>query len=318
MIYIGQKEVAISSVSFYEFLVKYRNSIEIIHKGCNFLAENHIKVVYNKYFPYREELLCDFTSITEEKLNRILKVILADKIDTESRFASIVYEFMLFSAFYFYYIPEGEAASDLKKYIFNSCFKLCTKDNVTIFKEIFDEGYASDDCENIVKNAIRNLLEISLGIMFPVFDAAADFSNIEQFHDLISTFNFMSSSESQLRKMKKYPTSVVYLSKLAKKYNDAVQNEKLVKYMNALMEPIDRRIHEKGLREYLRDIADKSCRNGSPFLKNDILDAIILCNIEDDFEMISFDHGMIAHMKKYSDMRDTYKNSLKTIASFAI
>lgn len=314
--YIEQNETAISSVSFYEFLVKFRNSIETIHKGCNYMAENHIKVAYNKYFPYSDELNCDFTSITEEKLNQILEVVIAKKIDVESRFASIVYTFMLFSASYFYFVPEGESASDLKKFIFGSCIKLWTKDNLDVFKEIFAEGYASDNCEKVVKNAVRNLLEFSLGITFPIFDAAADFDTIEQYHDLINDFDFMDSAEGQFKKMKKCDTGVVYLSKLAKKYNDAPKDQKIVKYINDLMDPIDKKIREKGLKEYLREIADKSCRNGSPFLKNDILDAIILCNIENEYEMISFDQGMIEHMKKYSEERETYKKSLNTINGF--
>ena len=51
-------------------------------------------------------------------------------------------------------------------------------------------------------------------------------------------------------------------------------------------------------------------------MKNDILDAIILCNIEEEYELITFDNKMINHMKKYSKKRETYSNSLLTIGLF--
>lgn len=44
-----------------------------------------------------------------------------------------------------YFVPEGESASDLKKFIFESCIKLWTKDNLEVFKEIFTKGYTSDN-----------------------------------------------------------------------------------------------------------------------------------------------------------------------------
>lgn len=62
--FIIGNEVAISSVSFFEFLVKYRNSIDTIHLGCDFLSENNIKIMYNKYFNRSKNL---------EKIFRVLQ-----------------------------------------------------------------------------------------------------------------------------------------------------------------------------------------------------------------------------------------------------
>ena len=61
------------------------------------------------------------------------------KIDIESRFASIVFMLLLFSAFYFYYVPEGANASDLKKHIFGVCFK--------INNDVFDVFLLSGGCK---------------------------------------------------------------------------------------------------------------------------------------------------------------------------
>ena len=126
--FIKNNEMAISSVSFYEFLVKNRDSLDTVHKGSKFLADNNFKISYNKYFKHHKELDIDYTCINETELKRVLEIVIADKVDTESRFAAIVYDLILFSGFYFYFMKEGEQEKDIKKYIFETCCKECNKE----------------------------------------------------------------------------------------------------------------------------------------------------------------------------------------------
>ena len=56
--------------------------------------------------------------------------------------------------------------------------------------------------------------------------------------------------------------------------------------------------------------------NIAAFMKNDILDAIILCNIENEHQLITFDNGLLEHMRKYKENRPTYKSSLELIEVF--
>lgn len=314
--YISQNEVAVSSVSFYEFLVKYKNEIDKIHIGSTFLADNHIKVAYNKYFPWHDELRCDFTNISEKKLEKIIETILIDKIDVESRFAAIVYDLMLFSGLYFYYVPEGENASDIKCYIFEDSFKLFALNSLEVFQNIFKEGYKTDNCEKYIKNSTKNLLEFSFSILLPFLDASAEVTTEDEFKALIERFDFMSSAEMRSKKIQKCDSSIVYLSKMATRYITSSQDGNLVDYLEKLSQPILKKIPEKAMQEYLKKIASKSCKNGSPFMKNDILDAIILCNIEKVNQLITFDNGVKEHMKKYSGDRQTYKESLQLISAF--
>lgn len=314
--FIIENDVAISSVSFFEFLTKYRSNIEVIHKGAQFLYDNKIKLAYNKYFPYTKILDCDYCNITGNELKQVMNKVLEIKIDTESRFASLTFALLLFSAFYFYYIPEGEKASDLKKHIFHTCFLVWTQDNLDVFKSIFEDGYKTDDCEKEVKNAIRKLLEISLSISFAIFDAAKDVKNEDEFKDLIEKTDYISLSKNKIKKIQKVDTSIVYISRLAKIYNDISGDTQSTAYLSELSKPITKKIQEKGLQEYLCEIVAKSCKNGSPFLKNDILDAIILCNIDEEYKIITFDNNMKEHMQKFSDTRSTYKSSIELIKNF--
>ena len=103
---------------------------------------------------------------------------------------------------------------------------------------------------------------------------------------------------------------------MATKYNTCCQDGNLNDYLDNLSQPIGNKIPERAMQEYIKEIASRSCQNGSPFLKNDILDAIILCNIESEYQLITFDNGVKAHMKKYSADRPTYKTSLQLINTF--
>ncbi len=314
--FISKNDVAISSVSFFEFLTKYRSSIDIIHQGARFLYNNGVKIAYNKYFPYDEILDCNYCDIGENEFNQVISKVLDIKIDTESRFASLTFALLLFSAFYFYFIPEGEKANDLKKHIFYICFSVWTKDNLDVFKSIFEDGYKTDDCEKEVKNAIRNLLEFSLSISLSIFDAAKDVKNEDEFKDLLEKTDYISLSQNKIKKIQKVDTSIVYISKLAKSYNNLSGDTQSSAYLADISKPIINTIREKGLQEYLCDIVANSCKNGSPFLKNDILDAIILCNIDEEHLLITFDNNMKKHMQKLSDVRPTYKSSIELIKTF--
>lgn len=314
--YIYRNEAAISSVSFYEFLVKYRDNIDKIHKGSIYLANHNIKVAYNKYFEYHDELDCDFTTISEQELETVIQIILEDKIDVESRFASIVYDLMLFSGLYFYFIPEGEDVSDIKGFIFETCFKVFALSSLEVFREIFKAGYDTDNCEKYVRDATKNLLEFSYSILLPVLNGAIEIQTEDEFRKLLEKFDFVDSAEIQLKRIQRCDSSIGYLSKIAAKYNKSSKNSRLEDYLEKMSQPIVEKIREKALQEYLKEIASKSCQNGSPFMKNDILDAIILCSIEKEHQLITFDNGVLEHMRKYSEDRPTYKLSMQLINSF--
>lgn len=314
--YIENNDISISSVSFFEFLVKFRNSIETIHKGADFLSKNEIKIVYNKYFPSRQEFDCNYCNITKDELAGVITKVIDMKVNTESAFASITYDLLLFSAFYFYYTPEGENASEIKKKIFEVCYRTWAENNLDAFRKVFEDGYKTDDCEKTVRDAVRSLLEYSLALSFSIFDGLREFENEEEFMNLLDNTDFMVLSQNKLKKIQKYDTSMVYISKLAKIYNDVSSDNNSLDYLSKLSEPIAKTIKEQGLREYLSEIVVKCCKHGSPFLKNDILDGIILCNIENDHSLITFDKAMKAHMEKYSEERPTYKSSIELIKNF--
>lgn len=72
-----------------------------------------------------------------------MESVLEKKIDTESRFASITFSLILFSGLYFYFIQKPENETDIKMYILDICYKLCTRDCLELYKKIYKEGYST-------------------------------------------------------------------------------------------------------------------------------------------------------------------------------
>ena len=94
---ISENETCIAVISLHEFLVKFRNDIGVIKKGLQFLADYHIKTAYNKFFPKPENLEYINVDMSESELDTFVQSILQEKIDIESRFASIIFTSCFFS-----------------------------------------------------------------------------------------------------------------------------------------------------------------------------------------------------------------------------
>lgn len=95
--FIEMHEVAISAVSLYEFAMKYRNDIEKIHIGGEFLGKQHIKIGFNKYFPMPRIFPEFWNVITEQQLKDFLDGIIENKIDVEARYASLCFSICFIS-----------------------------------------------------------------------------------------------------------------------------------------------------------------------------------------------------------------------------
>ena len=97
----------ISSTSLFEFLIKFRNDIQTIHKGGKYLWEKKIKLAGNVINPLPNNFTGDIINLTESELQTLCSNILENKIDAESRFISILFDMCLFSGFYFSAMSDG-------------------------------------------------------------------------------------------------------------------------------------------------------------------------------------------------------------------
>ena len=72
------------------------------------------------------------------------------------------------------------------------------------------------------------------------------------------------------------------------------------------------------MREYFQSIVNRCLKSGGSFKKNDINDALILSSVGKKDIFITFDHGVIDHMKECQTTRPEYTKSLDQIKQLGI
>ena len=77
----------------------------------------------------------------------------------------------------------------------------------------------------------------------------------------------------------------------------------------------DKKIKYEALQDYYYNTLVNILVHGSALWKNDFLDALIMCNIQDQHQLITYDNGVINRMEKRRNQYKQYDESLKTIAA---
>ena len=94
-----------------------------------------------------------------------------------------------------------------------------------------------------------------------------------------------------------------------KKNNDPELN----KHIARLKTIFDKRVKYVALQDYCYDTLVNILVHGAALWKNDFLDALIMCNIQDQHQLITYDNGVISRMEKRRTEYKQYDESLKTI-----
>ena len=310
---ISSQETAISSTSVYEFIMKYRNDIDVIHDLGRFMANNNIKIAFNKYFKQTENFTPYIGDISEEKLDRLVNEIKDIKIYTESRFAAIIFCMRFFSGLYFKCVKNSTVSSfaeEISRIAMNFIASIMPE----VFQNYFEDGYSTDDCEKYIKNKFSQLLEIFFQSLIPFIEKAADAEGEISVKDFLDEHNWEEISKVLGRKIRRESSSTIYLKKIANQYWKEENDDHLMDFFKKFSNTYNK-FPEKALREYANEIMYKCCIEGGTFWKNSILDAIILCHVDEENELITFDNGVILHMKKYEKERCEYTTSLSIIES---
>lgn len=297
---VDENEVFISSTSLFEFLIKFRNDIQTIHKGGKYLWEKKIKLAGNVINPLPNNFTGDIINLTESELQTLCSNILENKIDAESRFISILFDMCLFSGFYFSAMSDGVEPSGFCFEVFEKAFRMFANINLEVFVDIFTEGYKTDDCENYVRNCFYNLLAFELEKGIPFIErakAVKDEDEIPDIDDWLSSEDYSHDTEKLSNKMKA-KTSTAFLQRLAIKYWKSNNDPELKNHISKLKSIFDKKVKLTALQDYYYDTLVGIMTKGAALWKNDLLDAIILCNVQDLHVMITYDNGVIKRMEK--------------------
>jgi len=312
---IEENKVFISSTTLFEFLIKFRDDIDTIHKGGKYLWEKHILIASNVINPLPESFNGDIMNITEGDMDSLCKDILDNKIDVESRFISILFDMCLFSGFYFSAMADGNEPPSCCFEVFEKVYKMFAQINLDVFVDIFTEGYKTDDCENYVRNCFYNLLAFELGKGIPFIERAkviGDEDEIPNADEWVSAEDYSNDTEKLNNKMKA-KTSTAFLQRLAVTYWKNNNDPELKKHVQKIKVIFDKKVGLTALQDYFYDTLVEIMTRGAALWKNDLLDAIILCNVQDLHVMITYDNGVIKRMENRKIEYPKYFESVNTI-----
>jgi len=314
---IRVNDTFISSTSLFEFFSKFRDDISTIRKGGRYLQKNNIKLYSNVFNPLPNHFTYDLANISKKRFQGILVEVIENKIDVESRFTTLLFDVCMLSGYYFSAFSDGNDPCEYCHAALNNVSRLFSSVVLDVFKEIYTEGYKTDDCENYVRNCFYNLLSFTLEKGIPFIEKAKDVKSDVEYENPDAWFTTEDYSQMALELASKIQkkSSTGFLQRLAVVYWKSNNDPQLEKHMAKIKAIFDAKIKFPAFQDYCYDTLTNILTNGAALRKNDLLDAIILCNVQDQHILITYDNGVIQRMEKRKDLYPRYQESLNTINS---
>ena len=197
----------------------------------------------------------------------------------------------------------------------SAVYKMFTAVVLDVFKELYRDGYKTDDCENYIRNGFYNLLAFMLEKGIPFIEKAKRVNSDEEFQNIdmwFPTEEYTHLSENIASKLQRQ-TSTAYLQKLAVTYWKKNSDPELKKHIGRLKAIFDKKIGYPALQDYCYDMMVNILVHGAALWKNDLLDAIILCNLQEEHQLITYDNGVIKRMEQRKSEYIKYGESLAII-----
>lgn len=172
--------------------------------------------------------------------------------------------------------------------------------DLTVLVNIFTEAYKTVDCENFIRDSFYNLLSFELEKGIPFIERAKSISDdmdILNIDEWIPSDDYLKDTKMLFKKMKQR-TSTAFLQRLAVTYWKNNNDPELKKHIQRIRDIFDKKVKFTALQDYYYDTLINIMTSGGALWKNDLLDAIILCNVQDEHIMITYDNGVIARMEK--------------------
>lgn len=312
---IKNNHVAISIATMYEFVLKWRNDISKIHIIGKFLGDNHIKVVGNPYYQFPNKCPIEWDVISEQDKENFIQLIMPTKIDVEARLSSIVFSVCFISIAYFMVEDDSQnGVSDFYTNALRSIMEMMNDVDIDVFKRILEEGYATDDCENYLRKSFDNYMEFWLQTFVPILKKANEVESYEEYVELEKQTDWNVLSSRLSKKINKSQTTLGFIKKRAQQHWKSIGDDHLGEFLNMLRKSINKKISHESMQEYLTEMLKNILLNGSSFWKNDIIDAIIMCHIRNEGDiLITFDQGALNHMKTHREEHTIYNASLQMI-----
>lgn len=310
------EELCISSVSLYEIAARYHNHAKVFRRIICTLRYYNIRIIDHEYFKKIEPFQKYLRDIKQESLNNLWLEIKENKVEIEARYATIIFIYVISSAILFYCVDDMDKIPDGFILALSPILKLIQEFTLDDFKETFDKGYNTDDCENIIKKEFSLLLEAFLPALISIIkkysDSTFDFTSCE-FTLPENDEDYYLLFKELYKKVKKKDRTMEFVSGLANEFSRKTRDRQLNSYLSDINTTIGNVIKIEAVREYVFQIVNKCLLCSGEFRKNSINDALILSSIGENDFLVSFDNGVIKHLEGFKTNKDNYKNSLNEI-----
>ena len=314
--FIDSNEIILSTTSLFEFFTKNRNNIDIIREGGKYLREKNIRIASNKINPLPTHFVDDIEHITLKQFQLLIPEILKNKIDVESRFTALLFDLCVFAGYYFIAMSDGKEPCEYCFASLQHIYKILSSTVLNTFQTYYTEGYSTNNCETYLRDKFYSYLSTMLELGIPFIEKAKMVKSDEDYLNVDGWFSseyYSKQSEIIASKINK-KTSISYLHRLGVAYKKSNNDPELKTFIQNVESRYNKRITLQALREYYYDTLYNILVCSAALHKNDLLDAIILCNTQDGHKLITYDTNMIKRMERYQYNSLIYKESLKTIS----
>ena len=110
--------------------------------------------------------------------------VLENKIDVESRFTTLLFDVCLFSGYYFVVMSDGNEPCEYCYSAMTAAYRMFTEVVLDVFRELYRDGYKTDDCENYIRNGFYNLLAFMLEKGIPFIEKAKTVTSDDEFQNI--------------------------------------------------------------------------------------------------------------------------------------
>lgn len=307
---------AISSVSFYELLVRYQKRARLIRRIFSALRNYHIRIYNDAYLPISFTPPCDFTKIRQQELESKISEFLPRKVDVESRFSAAILLILLLSEISFEAYPTGELNSKAFK-ILTAVANVSRGVTVKCLNKAYQSAYQQKDAESYIRDEFQRLLAMLLPLGVAACKKCA---NIEETDDIVEYYDAIPKDELAReievieRAIARKQTSTRYIFKRAAAYGKTIGDKTLKDFLQHIWETTaNTSIANESIKEYIFETVKSILLQGGAFWKNDIIDAMILGGMASNDYLITCDKKMQEHMEKYQKDHIEYANSLTLI-----
>lgn len=321
----SDESVVISSVTFGEFIAKYRKHARTIRRVCSFMKQHHITIA-DQIIPFDGEIIAKLRKIKQYDLEPVNHTLRLVKVNKESSFGAVVFCIVLFCETIFECQIDPYNVPDCIYDFFSKLFKNTLRPIlVDLFKSIYFDAYKTDDAENIIRKDFYNYLRLFISLCIPlskhvmaVYNELPEGAEVDVMK-IINEYpqsNWSNEMTKYQRKIAREKTTAKFVQKAGLKYGKSINDKQLATLLGGLSNSLNKVIPNSTIEEYLFSIISNTISNGGSFCKNDINDALILSIVGPQDRILSFDQGMQAHLRKYSDSKVQYKNSILLLSTF--